>query len=148
LRGDRMFVGVGGQSSDDDPAGAVRAASSACAAAHNDPGPVSVRRAELDSALDLLSTLPDELRRAYADRLLGDVVEHDRRTDAGLLATLEAFLDCDGSWRRTADRLHVHLNTVRYRIGRVEALTGRSLARTGDRFDLYLALRSLEPALA
>ncbi|OWY83668.1 PucR family transcriptional regulator [Rhodococcus sp. BUPNP1] len=148
LRGDRMFVGVGGQSSDDDPAGAVRAAASACAAAHNDPGPVSVRRAELDSALDLLSTLPDELRRAYADRLLGDVVEHDRRTDAGLLATLEAFLDCDGSWRRTADRLHVHLNTVRYRIGRVEALTGRSLARTGDRFDLYLALRSLEPALA
>ncbi|KLL95964.1 hypothetical protein NJ76_20680 [Rhodococcus sp. IITR03] len=109
---------------------------------------MSVRRAELDSALDLLSTLPDELRRAYADRLLGDVVEHDRRTDAGLLATLEAFLDCDGSWRRTADRLHVHLNTVRYRIGRVEALTGRSLARTGDRFDLYLALRSLEPALA
>ncbi|MEU5841893.1 helix-turn-helix domain-containing protein [Rhodococcus sp. NPDC047139] len=145
LRDDRLFVGVGGECNDGDPAGAVRAAASACAAAHNDPGPVSVRRAELDSALGLLSTLPDELRRAYADRLLGDVVEHDRRTDAGLLATLEAFLDCDGSWRRAAEQLHVHLNTVRYRIGRVEALTGRSLSRTGDRFDLYLALRSLDP---
>lgn len=143
LRHDRLFVGVSGQCADDNLDGGIGSATAAVAAARNDSGPVSVRRAELDSAVGLLSTLPDDLRRSYADRILGGVVEHDRRTDAGLLATLDVFLDCDGSWRRTAERLHVHLNTVRYRIGRVEALTGRSLTRTGDRFDLYLALRSL-----
>lgn len=144
LRRSRLFVGVGGGCTDDNLEGAVRSATAAAAAARNDRGAVCVRRAELDSAIGLLAALPDELRRSYADRLLGDVVEHDRRTEAGLITTLETFLDCDGSWRRTADRLHVHLNTVRYRIGRVEALTGRSLGRTGDRLDLYLALRSLD----
>ncbi|UYP20018.1 PucR family transcriptional regulator [Rhodococcus sp. Z13] len=139
----RLLVGVGGRCTGDNIVGAVRSATAAVAAARNDTAAVCVCRAELDSAVGLLSTLPDALRRSYADRLLGDVIEHDRRTDAGLLTTLETFLDCDGSWRRTADRLHVHLNTVRYRIGKVEALTGRSLTRTGDRFDLYLALRSL-----
>lgn len=143
LRHDRLFVGVSDRCTGDTLDGGIRAATAASAAARNDAGPVAVRRAELDSAVGLLSTLPDELLRSYADRILGDVIEHDRRTDAGLLTTLEAFLECDGSWRRTADRLHVHLNTVRYRVGRVEALTGRNLTRTGDRLDVYLALRSL-----
>ena len=57
--------------------------------------------------------------------------------------TLEAFLDCSGSWSRSAQRLHLHVNTVRYRIGRVEELTGRNLAELADRVDVYLALRSL-----
>lgn len=143
LRHDRLFVGVSDRCTGDNVDGGIRAAIAASAAARNDAGPVSVRRAELDSAVGLLSTLPDDLLRSYADRILGAVIDHDRRSDAGLLATLEEFLECDGSWRRTADRLHVHLNTVRYRIGRVEALTGRSLTRTGDRLDVYLALRSL-----
>ncbi len=39
--------------------------------------------------------------------------------------------------------LHLHVNTVRYRIGRVEELTGRDLGRFSDRVDVFLALRSL-----
>jgi DNA-binding PucR family transcriptional regulator len=39
--------------------------------------------------------------------------------------------------------MHLHVNTVRYRIGRVEQLSGRDLARIEDRVDLFLALRSL-----
>jgi len=37
----------------------------------------------------------------------------------------------------------VHVNTVRYRIERVERLTGRDLGRLEDRVDVFLALRSL-----
>jgi DNA-binding PucR family transcriptional regulator len=37
-------------------------------------------------------------------------------------------------------RLHLHVNTLRYRVGRIEELTGRDLARFADRVDLYLAL--------
>jgi DNA-binding PucR family transcriptional regulator len=74
--------------------------------------------------------------------VLGRVLEYDARTGAGLLETLQVFLDCSGSWTRTAEALHVHVNTVRYRIERVEQLTGRDLGRLEDRVDVFLALRS------
>lgn len=60
---------------------------------------------------------------------------------AGLVPTLRAFLDCDGSWTRCAAGLHLHVNTLRYRIGRIERLTGRDLSRLEDRLDFFLALR-------
>jgi DNA-binding PucR family transcriptional regulator len=39
--------------------------------------------------------------------------------------------------------LHLHVNTVRYRVERIEELTGRDLSRLEDRVDVFLALRSL-----
>jgi DNA-binding PucR family transcriptional regulator len=86
--------------------------------------------------------VPDDVRRTFAERVLRPVLAYDERNDAGLLETLEAFLDCSGSWSRTAERLHLHVNTVRYRIGRVEELTGRDLGTSADRVDVFLALRS------
>jgi hypothetical protein len=102
-----------------------------------------VTGAEVTSYVLLLATVPDEVRRTFAARVLGPVVDYDDRHDAGLCDTLAAFLDCSGSWSRTAERLHLHVNTVRYRIARVEALTGRSLGSLEDRVDVFLALRSL-----
>ncbi|MGW4910838.1 PucR family transcriptional regulator [Streptomyces sp. NPDC004270] len=57
-----------------------------------------------------------------------------------LLSTLETFLACDGSWARTAEALHLHVNTVHYRMQRVEHFTGRDLSRLSDRLDLWAAL--------
>ncbi len=102
-----------------------------------------VTGAELTSHVALLAAVPDDMRRAFAARTLAPVLEHDERTGASLLHTLEAFLECSGSWSRVAARLHLHVNTVRYRIGRVEELTGRDLGRFVDRVDVFLALRSL-----
>jgi hypothetical protein len=45
-----------------------------------------------------------------------------------LLDTLEHWFDAGGSAATTAERLYVHSNTVRYRLRRVEELTGRSLS--------------------
>jgi DNA-binding PucR family transcriptional regulator len=105
--------------------------------------PVSVVTAdEVTSHVLLLASVPDEVRRTFAVRVLGRVLEYDTRTGAGLLDTLQVFLDCSGSWTRTAEALHVHVNTVRYRIERVEQLTGRDLGRLEDRVDVFLALRS------
>ncbi|MEJ2867213.1 PucR family transcriptional regulator ligand-binding domain-containing protein [Actinomycetospora sp. OC33-EN08] len=102
-----------------------------------------VTGAELTSHVALLAAVPDDMRRAFAARTLAPVLEHDERTGASLRETLEAFLECSGSWSRVATRLHLHVNTVRYRIGRVEELTGRDLGRFADRVDVFLALRSL-----
>ncbi|WP_061294776.1 PucR family transcriptional regulator [Herbidospora cretacea] len=90
----------------------------------------------------LLATVPDDIRRGFAARLLDPLFAYDRKHQADLVRTLSTFLDCAGSWNVCAERLHVHVNTVRYRIKRVEELTGRNLTAMADRVDLYLALRA------
>lgn len=91
----------------------------------------------------LLAAVPDEVRRMFASRVLGRLLEYDEAHQAGLLGTLRTFLAQSGSWTRTAEELFLHVNTVRYRMTRVEELTGRDLSRLGDRVDLLLALHSL-----
>ncbi|MGH2603374.1 MAG: PucR family transcriptional regulator, partial [Dehalococcoidia bacterium] len=58
-----------------------------------------------------------------------------------LVQTLTVFLESSGSWNRCAAKLHLHVNTLRYRISRIEQLTGRDLTSFADRVDLYLALK-------
>ncbi|OIK06570.1 helix-turn-helix domain-containing protein [Streptomyces monashensis] len=88
----------------------------------------------------LLTGVPAEVRSAYARTVLGPLLETGRPPVAVLLATLETFLACDGSWARTAQALHLHVNTVHYRVERIERLTGRDLSRLRDRLDLWAAL--------
>ncbi|MFC8343864.1 PucR family transcriptional regulator [Streptomyces sp. NPDC057280] len=102
-----------------------------CAAGHQ----------ELASHVLLLPFVPDDVRRAFTARLLDPLRDYDRRHRAELIPTLEAFLDCDGSWTRCATRLHLHVNTLRYRVGRIEQLTSRDLSRLEDKLDFFLALR-------
>ncbi|MFE9424620.1 PucR family transcriptional regulator [Kitasatospora sp. NPDC006697] len=95
---------------------------------------------ELDSLAALVRGIPAEVAQAFRRRLLEPLVEHDRGTGGALLATLVSFLEHDCSWARTAEALHVHVNTVHYRIRRIEELTARDLARLDDRLDLRAAL--------
>ncbi|WP_049570903.1 PucR family transcriptional regulator [Nonomuraea sp. SBT364] len=90
----------------------------------------------------LLATVPGDVRRSFAGHLLGPVLDYDARHQSELVPTLRAFLDCAGSWNACAERMHVHVNTVRYRVKRVEDLTGRDLSTMTDRVDFYLALRA------
>ncbi|WP_326821186.1 PucR family transcriptional regulator [Streptosporangium sp. NBC_01756] len=89
----------------------------------------------------LLATVPDDVRRSFAARTLDPLFDYDRRHGSELVRTLGTFLDCVGSWNTCAERMNVHVNTVRYRIRRVEELTGRDLSTMTDRVDLFLALR-------
>jgi DNA-binding PucR family transcriptional regulator len=89
----------------------------------------------------LLASVPATVLRSFSDRLLGPLQQYDDRHNAELISTLRSFLACDGSWSACASRMYVHVNTVRYRIGRVEALTGRDLSALADRVDFFLALR-------
>ncbi|KUJ70942.1 hypothetical protein ACZ90_01160 [Streptomyces albus subsp. albus] len=102
-----------------------------CAAGHQ----------ELASHVLLLPFVPDDVRRAFTARLLDPLRDYDQRHRAELIPTLEAFLACDGSWTRCAAQLHLHVNTLRYRVGRIEQLTGRDLSRLEDKLDFFLALR-------
>ena len=43
------------------------------------------------------------------------------------MRSLESFIECNGQWEKAARQLYCHRHTLRYRIRRVEELTGRSL---------------------
>lgn len=144
LAGDgRLTVGVSAAvHSPEGLRGALEEARHARAVAAARSGRVCVAgHEELASHVLLLPFVPDDVRRAFTARLLDPLRAYDRRHRAELIPTLEAFLECDGSWTRCATRLHLHVNTLRYRIGRIEQLTGRDLSRLEDKLDFFLALR-------
>jgi purine catabolism regulator len=57
---------------------------------------------------------------------------------------LASFLAQDRSWQRAAKGLHIHKQTLVYRMRRVEELTGRRLSRTEDVAELWFALKTAE----
>ena len=63
------------------------------------------------------------------------------RLDAPLRETLLAYVASDLNVGATARRLHLHPNTVHYRLGRVERLTGRDVRHFPDVVELVAALR-------
>lgn len=75
----------------------------------------------------LMACEPEEGRRLARD-VLGAVLDQSPDDRAVLLQTLDAYLDHDGSNERAAEVLYCHPNTVRYRLRRVQDLTGRSLS--------------------
>jgi DNA-binding PucR family transcriptional regulator len=96
---------------------------------------------ELASHELLLANVPLASRRAFAEQLLAPLRAYDAAHQADLVNTLDTFLSLNGSWTKCASSLHVHVNTLRYRLRRIETLTGRDLDRFADRVDFYLALR-------
>jgi PucR-like helix-turn-helix protein len=68
--------------------------------------------------------------------------------DSVLTGTAEVWLDCAGSPQRAAARLCIHRQTLYYRLGRIEELTGLDLTDGGDRLLLHLGVRAARLALA
>jgi hypothetical protein len=110
------------------------------------PGPAAGAVVLLDSSASgdhrsLLRMLPASARAAFAAGVLGELEDYDRRHGADLVSTVRVFLDHGGSWQDAARALHVHPNTLRYRIARIEEVTGRDLSTIRDRVDVFLALQ-------
>ena len=98
---------------------------------------------DLTGSHGLLLALQDQdVLDAFRETLLAPMEEHDATHGSVLVDTLRTFLESGGRWQETSDRLHIHVNTLRNRLERVEALTGRRLDSTPDRVDLWLALQA------
>jgi purine catabolism regulator len=89
--------------------------------------------------------LPRSLSEADAlvAEVLGPLLAYDASHASALRASLEAFLEHNRSWLRAAEQLHVHKQTLVYRMRRVEELTGRRLDTTRGVAELWLALEAL-----
>jgi sugar diacid utilization regulator len=99
----------------------------------------------------LLLQVPDlgELHD-FAREVFGELLDYDERRRLGLLRTLSAYLRSGGSLQQAGRELHLHANSVGYRLGRIEEITGLDLRRYEDRLTAQVALKiieGLEPAL-
>ena len=111
----------------------------------NGAGPAGVATfRDLGSFQLLLSLQDDEALRLFCDSILAPIEEGEGAYGGELMRSLESFIECNGQWEKAARQLYCHRHTLRYRIRRVEELTGRSLDSARDRIDFWLALRGRE----
>jgi DNA-binding PucR family transcriptional regulator len=121
-------------------------------------------RAEVDRVLDSaerhpgaigqVSSLDEARTTVLLDEIVSQVAGQPRLVDPRarqlrdqdpmLADTLQAYLDGFGDIAAVAHRLHVHPNTVRYRVRRIEKLLSTSLDDPDDRLVLALGLRATE----
>ena len=145
--------------------GGVRAAASRAAATHslrlsfhearcaleavrlqNGDAPEVASYADLGAFQLLLSLQDDDALISYCRGVLGPVEQDEGDYGEELLRSLDVFIEHNGHWEKAANALYCHRHTLRYRIRRVEQLTGRDFSNARDRIEFWLALRGRELA--
>ena len=76
----------------------------------------------------------------FANEVLNPIIQYEKKAHTQLMGTMWAYFECDCNLQRTADKLFSHKNTVKYRLQRVEQLTGRSFTNRYQSQELYNAL--------
>ena len=84
---------------------------------------------------------PDALRR-FVDELLGTLLKYAQSRDTPLLETLEALSAARWVRRAAARQLGIHINSMSYRVERIQALTGLQLDDPETRVAISIALRA------
>ena len=108
------------------PRGALRARGRR--ARQRDARPPVASYRDLGAFQLLLSLQDDEALRLYCDSVLGPLENGEGEYGDELIRSLEAFIEQNGQWEQAARELFCHRHTLRYRIRRVEQLTGRDLS--------------------
>ena len=80
--------------------------------------------------------------QALVDDVLRAVRDYDDAHGGDLLPTIRTWLEHDRETHKAAQALHIHPNTLLYRVRRFEQITGRSLASTEALAETWLALRA------
>ncbi|HST34440.1 MAG TPA: PucR family transcriptional regulator ligand-binding domain-containing protein [Solirubrobacteraceae bacterium] len=145
--------------------GEVRAAASRAGAAHslrlsfhearcaleavrlqNGSAPEVATYRDLGAFQLLLSLQDDDALLSYCRGVLGPVEQDEGDYGEELLRSLDVFIEHNGHWEKAAGALYCHRHTLRYRVRRVEQLTGRDFSSARDRIEFWLALRGRELA--
>jgi purine catabolism regulator len=85
-----------------------------------------------------------EEAQALVERTVQPLIEHDLEHHSALVHTLRVFLAHRRSWQQAARELHVHPQTVLYRVRRIEEINGRDLTETSDLAELWLGFEALD----
>jgi sugar diacid utilization regulator len=92
------------------------------------------------SAFDCLTRFGRDTARQQIPERMRQFVTEDVADGGVLTATLLEYVRSDFNAKLTAERLYVHPNTARYRLGRIEERTGSDLRRVADVLDLLIAV--------
>lgn len=95
-------------------------------------------------AYRLFFTVERSLLEELIQQVLGPLLNEDKNKVTELLPTVTSYIRSGGSLQQTAEKCYIHLNTVKYRLKRVEDKLGVDLSSPEDRFKLDFALRALE----
>lgn len=98
-----------------------------------------------DHLAELVAHGDESLIRDLATRRLAALDAETQASRRRLTETLRSWLDHQGEVARVAAELHVHPQTVRYRLGRLRERFGDALDDPRARFELSLALRAPSP---
>ncbi len=112
----------------------------------NGDAPEVASHADLGAFQLLLSLQDDDALISYCRGVLGPVEQGEGEYGEELLRSLDVFIEHNGHWEKAANALYCHRHTLRYRIRRVEQLTGRDFSHARDRIEFWLALRGRELA--
>lgn len=88
--------------------------------------------------------LPDDpaALTALVDHVLGDALRYDSSHGSRLLPSVRTWMERDRRTDEAATALHIHPNTLSYRLRRFSELTGRDLSATASFAEVWLAIRA------
>ena len=112
----------------------------------NGDAPDVATHADLGAFQLLLSLQDDDALLSYCRSVLGPLEQGEGEYGEELVRSLDAFIEHNGHWEKAANALYCHRHTLRYRIRRIEQLTGRDFSNARDRIEFWLALRGRELA--
>jgi sugar diacid utilization regulator len=98
-------------------------------------------KAALGTAGMLLGSMDSPFAAQLLAAQLGPLLDYDRRRGTQLVSTAWTFLENDASITAAANALHVHANTLRQRLDRIDTLLGSDWRRGGRALDVHVALR-------
>jgi sugar diacid utilization regulator len=99
------------------------------------------------TAFEYLTLRPDPTASRLIAPPVHEFVAQDMAEGGPLIATLREYVACDLNARRAADRLHIHVNTAHYRLGRIAERTGSDLRRVSDLIEILIAARLADAEL-
>ncbi|MEU6132278.1 helix-turn-helix domain-containing protein [Saccharopolyspora sp. NPDC047091] len=146
LQGRGIHLGVGVSTVHDGLAEVPAARHEAVLARKSLAGEPGVRRLAELSPLDYLLLLDDATARRLITPSMRSFIEEDLAQSGALIETIRLYAACDLNAKAAAERLHVHVNTVYYRLERISERTGCELRSFADFQDLLVAARLLAPA--
>ncbi|RCX16029.1 CdaR family transcriptional regulator [Anaerobacterium chartisolvens] len=99
-----------------------------------------------DYALEdfISGSLSEPYRKTFMHPAVQAIMEYDSNNGTSYFDTLEVYLNNERNQATTARELHIHLNTLKYRLSRLQKIMGINLDSPSERLRLMLSLRLKE----
>lgn len=91
--------------------------------------------------LSLIYKMGEQELKEFCYSILGPILDYDRKHEGQFLETLKTYFRCNADINATAEKLFVHVNTLRYRLKKAEEFLGIDLNNLEVQLNLFTALR-------